>query len=880
MQADVAGLRQQLVQGAQRVAAARGHQVVVVHQDVEIRTLPPAPITQLGGRHVRAGQSVGQRAADRPEPLGERLVRRGVVEQVVTLHRPQQATPVVGDHQPGLRRRVPLGDSPRDQAQQVGLAALRVAEDRQVRLVGQVQVDRRECRLVDADRETGCRAVDDPGQLRHRQPARQQPHLRRRATRPVRRHVPGQGQRGLAQIVDVATAVDPRDGGEEVQLVPGQATTGRLLRHVVRRPTVDLGLRRVAEAQLQLGAKQIPHVDPDLRPPYGGEHHVHTEAEAPVGQRGDGLLQLLVLLAQGVPPVHHQEHVAERVVGELAGGTTTAVARHRVDAVLGETSLPLVQDGDHLSHRSADRLDVAPTGHPGQVRQPLHAAQRAPAEVQAEELHLPRRVRERQRGQQRTQHRALATHRPTDDDHVAAGPGQLDHHRVPTLLVGAVHHADRHCQSPTPGPGGGAQPVGRVDRQRAEQLTQARRVGQRRQPHLVGRAAPTLELVDQHVEHRHGLAVGRLLRLRGGGHRHLRDLHRNEVETVRHDPALHQRLRGGRLLPRRPVRPRHVRGPEPQHGAGVRLQVAVARRVRQLVRVRYAEHDPALHRGERPQTDPVRQVGVEAPQLALFEALAGQQQVHAEGPTQPADHHEQVDEVRFGGEQFAELVTDDQQAGHRRQRLTGRARLLVLEAGDVVAGRPQQLLPAHHLSGERVAHPVDQRQLVGQVGDHRAGVRQRLQRGEGRAALEVDQDEVQFLRRVGHRQRGHHRTQQFALAGAGRTDHQTVRAHALVRRLLEVELDHVAVRADPERDAQPVAVPTRAPGVLHVHRRGVTDAEQVRQLRAAGQRLVAAGLLLGKPEGGDLSGQPLGGLGAEPVGPTQRRRRTAPDQVE
>ncbi|RAO21302.1 hypothetical protein LUPAC07_01119 [Micromonospora noduli] len=306
----------------------------------------------------------------------------------------------------------------------------------------------------------------------------------------------------------------------------------------------------------------------------------------------------------------------------------------------------------------------------------------------------------------------------------------------------------------------------------------------------------------------------------------------------------------------------------------------MARRVRQLVRVRYAEHDPALHSGERPQTDPVRQVRVEAPQLALFEALAGQQQVHAEGPTQPADHHEQVDEVRFGGEEFAELVTDDQQAGHRRQRLTGRARLLVLEPGDVVAGRPQQLLPAHHLAGERVAHPVDQRQLVGQVGDHRAGVRQRLQRGEGRAALEVDKDEVQFLRRVGHRQRGHHRTQQLALAGAGRTDHQTVRAHALVRRLLEVELDHVAVRADAERDAQPVAVPTRAPGVLHVHRRGVTDAEQVRQLRAAGQRLVAAGLLLGEPEGGDLSGQPLGGLGAEPVGPTQRRRRTAPDQVE
>ena len=41
------------------------------------------------------------------------------------------------------------------------------------------------------------------------------------------------------------------------------------------------------------------------------------------------------------------------------------------------------------------------------------------------------------------------------------------------------------------------------------------------------------------------------------------------------------------------------------------------------------------------------------------------------------------------------------------------AGLLVLVPGDVVAGRAQQLLPAHHLAGERVLHPVDQRQLVG-----------------------------------------------------------------------------------------------------------------------------------------------------------------------
>ena len=51
----------------------------------------------------------------------------------------------------------------------------------------------------------------------------------------------------------------------------------------------------------------------------------------------------------------------------------------------------------------------------------------------------------------------------------------------------------------------------------------------------------------------------------------------------------------------------------------------------------------------------------------------------------------------------------------------------------------------------RVVHAVDQRQLVGQVGDHRGGVRQPVQRGEGRAALEVDEDEVERLGRVRER---------------------------------------------------------------------------------------------------------------------------------
>ena len=215
----------------------------------------------------------------------------------------------------------------------------------------------------------------------------------------------------------------------------------------------------------------------------------------------------------------------------------------------------------------------------------------------------------------------------------------------------------------------------------------------------------------------------------------------------------------------------------------------MARAAGQLVGVGHAEHDAALHRRERPQADPVRQVGVQAAQPALLEALRGQQQVHAERPADPADHHEQVDEVGLRREQLAELVADDEQARQRVQRLTGRPRLLVLEQRDVVAGRAQQLLAAHHLAGQRGLHAVDQRQLVGEVGDDRARVRQHVERGERRATLEVHQDEVELLGRVRDRQRRDHRAQQLALARAGGADQQAVRPHALLRRLLDVQLD-------------------------------------------------------------------------------------------
>ena len=98
----------------------------------------------------------------------------------------------------------------------------------------------------------------------------------------------------------------------------------------------------------------------------------------------------------------------------------------------------------------------------------------------------------------------------------------------------------------------------------------------------------------------------------------------------------------------------------------------------------------------------------------------------------------------LAGEQLAELVADHQQAGQRGQRRAGGAGPLVV-ARLRRSCRPRAAAPGGGPARRRCAslHAVDQRQLVGEVGDHRAGVRQRVERGERRAALEVDQHEVE-----------------------------------------------------------------------------------------------------------------------------------------
>ena len=193
-------------------------------------------------------------------------------------------------------------------------------------------------------------------------------------------------------------------------------------------------------------------------------------------------------------------------------------------------------------------------------------------------------------------------------------------------------------------------------------------------------------------------------------------------------------------------------------------------------------------------------------------------------------------------EHLGELVDADEQRRQRREVLAGGAGLLVVAHRGVVAGRAQQLLATHHLARQRVLHAVDEGELLGQVGDHGGDVRHLGHAGERRAALEVDEHHVQLLGRVRHGQAEHQGAEELRLAGAGRTDDQAVRPHALLGRLLDVHVDHRAALAEPDRDAQPVARGARPPGGGRVERVHVAQAEQVHEVGGA-RDLAAAGVV-------------------------------------
>ena len=131
----------------------------------------------------------------------------------------------------------------------------------------------------------------------------------------------------------------------------------------------------------------------------GRGDHVDAVGQAAGGDVGDHRLQVLELAAQRRPAVDHQEHVAERVVGDPAVGPRgRRYVGHRVDALLGERAAPARPAASATSptvRRTAAASSRPAT--PPTCGRSAQRGQRAAAEVEAVDLHLGRGVGERQR---------------------------------------------------------------------------------------------------------------------------------------------------------------------------------------------------------------------------------------------------------------------------------------------------------------------------------------------------------------------------------------------------------------------------------------------------------------------------------------------------
>ena len=193
---------------------------------------------------------------------------------------------------------------------------------------------------------------------------------------------------------------------------------------------------------------------------------VDAVAQPPGGEVGERRLELLELLAQRGPAVDDQEHVAERVVGDLVrSAAAPPVGGHRVDAVLRRSAAPARRAAWPPRRPCAGPLRVQPAGDAADVRQAAQRRQRAAAEVEAVELHLARRVGERERGDAACAAACdLPALRAADDDHVAAGAGQVEPATVAALLERLVD--DRRpapCSAPAQRPARPVQAAVRVD---------------------------------------------------------------------------------------------------------------------------------------------------------------------------------------------------------------------------------------------------------------------------------------------------------------------------------------------------------------------------------------------------------------------------------
>ena len=223
---------------------------------------------------------------------------------------------------------------------------------------------------------------------------------------------------------------------------------------------------------------------------------MHAIGQSPGRDAADHVLEIFEFLAQRLPAVHDEEHIAVTVVVRAP----RPVGGHAVDVLFGEAAFPFGQHAGDLGHGPAHRTGVLPPRDAADMGQPADRAERPTTEIETVELDFARGVGQRETGDDRPQRRALAGPGRAHHHDVPGRRGQIQHQPVTTLVQRPVDHAGHGRQRAGPRRVRDRQAADRIGDQFAQQLVQGRRLGQRRQPHLMGRSALAGQPVGENVQ--------------------------------------------------------------------------------------------------------------------------------------------------------------------------------------------------------------------------------------------------------------------------------------------------------------------------------------------------------------------------------------------
>ena len=240
-------------------------------------------------------------------------------------------------------------------------------------------------------------------------------------------------------------AVRARRGQQHVPRLRIQPAPGPAGGNLARDLPVDLGVRRVAQSQLDPGGEHVLNGHAHIGPAPRGDDDVHAQGEGARCDSHELVGDLLEIGLERGPAVDDEEDVAVPVVN-AARRPLTAVGLDRIDAVGFEEALTIVQQGRYLGHDAGDDVGLVTGGDAGQVRQIEHGREGAAAQVDDIDLHLRRRTRQGQSHHQGAQCRRLAAERTADDGDVTAGARQIDAVELAALLQGHVGDAHGHHQ--------------------------------------------------------------------------------------------------------------------------------------------------------------------------------------------------------------------------------------------------------------------------------------------------------------------------------------------------------------------------------------------------------------------------------------------------